>query len=99
MKKFGTTGTQKTPTYDTLKTLMERISPLVVDANAVKELVTIVYDHVEGIADEFEDRAEEQTEVRGLKLLQVSVLSASLAVIYILVCVILGSLYVCSMCA
>ncbi|XP_033631571.1 sister chromatid cohesion protein PDS5 homolog A-B-like [Asterias rubens] len=71
MKKFGTTGTQKTPTYDTLKTLMERISPLVVDANAVKELVTIVYDHVEGIADEFEDRAEEQTEVRGLKLLQI----------------------------
>ena len=71
MKKFGSTGQQQTPTYETIKTLMERIAPLVVDANAVKELVTIVYNHVEGTADDFEDRAEEQTEVRGLRLLQV----------------------------
>ncbi|XP_038055315.1 sister chromatid cohesion protein PDS5 homolog A-B-like [Patiria miniata] len=69
LKKFGNPS-QSTPTFDALKTLMERIAPLVIDANAIKELIGIVSDHVEGIADPFEERAEESTEVRGLKLLQ-----------------------------
>ncbi|XP_022079543.1 sister chromatid cohesion protein PDS5 homolog A-B-like [Acanthaster planci] len=69
LKKFGNPS-QPTPTFDTIKTLMERIAPLVIDANAIKELIGIVAEHVEGIAEPFEERADETTEVRGLRLLQ-----------------------------
>ena len=71
MKKFGNPN-QPSPLYETIRTLMERIAPLVIDVAAIKELVAIVAEHVEGLAEPFQEQADETAEVRGLKLLQVS---------------------------
>ena len=70
MKKFGNPK-NPSPIYETIRTLMERISPLMIDSSAVKELIAMVADHLDGKGEEYDEEQDESPTVRGLKLLQV----------------------------
>ena len=70
MKKFGNPK-NPSPIYETIKTLMERIAPLMIDSSAVKELISMVAKHLDGEGEEYDEEVDETPTVRGLKLLQV----------------------------
>ncbi|XP_071490773.1 LOW QUALITY PROTEIN: sister chromatid cohesion protein PDS5 homolog A-like [Diadema antillarum] len=70
MKKFGNPK-NPSPMYETMKTLMERIAPLLIDSAAIEEVVKLVAAQANGTADEVEGLTERRLEERGLKLLQI----------------------------
>ena len=70
MKKFGNPK-NPSPIYETIKTLMERVAPLMIDSSAVKELISMVAKHLNGEGEEYDEEVDETATVRGLKLLQV----------------------------
>nr|XP_054754844.1 sister chromatid cohesion protein PDS5 homolog A-like [Lytechinus pictus] len=70
MKKFGNPK-NPSPLYETMKTLMERIAPLLIDSAAIEEVVKLVAAQANGTADEVEGVSERVVEERGLKLIQI----------------------------
>lgn len=70
MKKFGNPQ-NPSPLYETMKTLMERIAPLLIDSAAIEEVVKLVAAQANGTGDEVEGVSFRILEERGLKLLQV----------------------------
>eukprot|EP00057_Strongylocentrotus_purpuratus_P033215 XP_790621.2 PREDICTED: sister chromatid cohesion protein PDS5 homolog A [Strongylocentrotus purpuratus] len=70
MKKFGNPQ-NPSPLYETMKTLMERIAPLLIDSAAIEEVVKLVAAQANGTGDEVEGVSFRILEERGLKLLQI----------------------------
>ncbi|XP_070552644.1 sister chromatid cohesion protein PDS5 homolog B-like [Ptychodera flava] len=69
MMKIGNPK-QVTPFYESVKTLLERIAPLMIDSMAVSALCKLVQDQIEGVGEDFDDVSEEDTVAnRGMKLL------------------------------
>ncbi|XP_077867919.1 sister chromatid cohesion protein PDS5 homolog A-B-like [Saccoglossus kowalevskii] len=61
---------QTNPFYESVKTLLERIAPLIIDVPAVTALIKIVCDQVDGVGEDFDDANDEDTvQHRGMKLL------------------------------
>ncbi|XP_077983606.1 sister chromatid cohesion protein PDS5 homolog A-like isoform X2 [Glandiceps talaboti] len=69
MMKIGNPK-QATPFYECVKTLLERIAPLMIDVPAVAALCKLVHDQIEGVGEDFDDVFSKDTvPYRGIKLL------------------------------
>lgn len=70
MKKIGCTAGTPNIFYQLVKTLLERIAPVMVDALAVDHLVLAVSERVAGVDEELRD-AVDGGEQKGVQLLLV----------------------------
>lgn len=70
MKKFSQSKSGTNLVYNTVKTLMERVAPLIQDMESTREFLKIVVGYIEGNGEEIKGVTNKEIVQKALKLLQ-----------------------------
>ncbi|XP_071847616.1 sister chromatid cohesion protein PDS5 homolog A-B-like [Apostichopus japonicus] len=70
MKKFSQSKSGTSLVYNTVKTLMERVAPLIQDMESTREFLKIVVGYIEGNGEEIKGVTNKEIVQKALKLLQ-----------------------------